>query len=98
VDELKGLIQDRYPAATFEVAPEEDPDGIYLRATVDVEDIDEVVDIFIDKLLEIQVERRLPVYVMPVRPIERVLEEIRHPRRKARTRIELEEMPLGPQL
>lgn len=90
LEELKGLIQERYPQATFEVAPEEDPDGIYLRATVDVADIDEVVDVVIDRLLELQVEERLPVYVIPVRPLERVLQQLHQPKRRIRPRIELE--------
>lgn len=90
IEELKGLIQRRYPEATFEVAREEDPDGIYLRATVDVGDINEVVDVVMERLLELQVEEGLPVYVMPVRPLERVLEQLRQPKRKIRPRIELE--------
>ena len=96
IEELKDLIQRRYPRATFEVAREDDPDGIYLRATVEVGDIDEVVDVVIDRLLELQVEERLPVYVMPVRPLERVLEQLRQPRRKIRPRIELEGVAPAP--
>lgn len=88
--ELERLIHGRYPAATFEVSEGEDPEGIYLRATVDVEDTDEVMDTIIDHLLEIQVEERLPVYVIPVRPLKRVLEELRQPRPRRRPRIELE--------
>ena len=86
--DLQGLIHGRYPAATFEVAPGEDPDGIYLTATVDVEDTDEVVDTIIDQLLEIQVEQRLPVYVIPVRPLRRVLEDLQRPRPRSRPRID----------
>lgn len=86
--DLQGLIHGRYPEATFEVAPGEDPEGIYLRATVDVEDTDEVVDTIIDQLLEIQVEQRLPVYVIPVRPLKRVLEEMQRPRPRSRPRID----------
>lgn len=89
--DLEGLIHRRYPAATFDVAPGEDPEGIYLTATVDVEDTDEVVDTIIDRLLEIQVEQRLPVYVIPVRPLSRVLEELQQPHPRRRHRIELEE-------
>ena len=90
--ELEGLIQSHYPDATFEVAPGEDPEGVYLRATVDVEDTDEVADTIIDRLMEIQVEERLPVYVIPVRPLRRVLEELGQPHPRRRPRIELEEM------
>jgi hypothetical protein len=75
--EIEALIASRYPEARFAVSEGEDPDGIYLRATVDVEDMGEVVHVFIDRLVEMQVEEGLPVYVVPIRPIERVLEYIR---------------------
>lgn len=89
VRELQGLIQARYPQASFDVAPEEDPDGIYLRATVD-EDVDDVLDVVMDRLLEFQVEQSLPVYVMPVRPLESVLARLHSPMPKLRPRIEIE--------
>lgn len=73
VAQLQGMIQQRYPTATFSVASEDDSEGIYLWATVDIEDTDDVVDLVIDRLLEIQVEDSLPVYVVPVRPLDRVL-------------------------
>ena len=44
--ELRELIAGHYPDATFTVSDGEDPDGIYLTATVDVEDMGEVVDVF----------------------------------------------------
>lgn len=74
--ELRALIQQRYPSARFRVGLGDDPEGIYLTATVDVEDPEDVVDVFIDRLLELQIEEHLPVYVVPVRPPERVLEEM----------------------
>ena len=77
IAELKQLIVSRYPDATFTVTHEEDPDGIYLTPTVDVEDTDEVVDLFIDRLLELQIDEGLPVYVVPVRPVARVAEQLR---------------------
>lgn len=75
--ELQQLIHDRYPSAIFSVYQGEDPTGTYLKATVDVADADEVVDVFIDRLIDLQVEEHLPVYVVTSRPVERVLEEIR---------------------
>lgn len=72
LEELRGTIRGRYPGATFEVGEGEDPGGIYMRATVDVEDTDDVVDVFVDRLLEMQVEQGLPIYVVPVRPLGRV--------------------------
>jgi hypothetical protein len=75
--ELQGLIQAQYPEASFAVAHGEDPEGIYLKATVDVDDIDAVVDVFMDRLLELQVEDGLPIYVIPLEPMERVLATMR---------------------
>ena len=72
IAELTGLIRDRYPSASFTVDEGEDPEGVYVTATVDVEDTDEVVDVFIDRMVDLQVKDGLPVYVIPVRPIERV--------------------------
>jgi len=70
--ELQALIQRHYPAATFRKTLGEDPEGMYLMATVDVEDTDDVVDVYIERLLEFQVDEGLSVYVIPVRPLKRV--------------------------
>ena len=53
VAELQALIQAYYPDATFQVTHGEDPVGIYVMTTVDVDDIDAVVDVYIDRLLEL---------------------------------------------
>jgi hypothetical protein len=74
VAELQGMIRQRYPSATFEVESGEDPEGIYIWTTVDIEDLDEVLDLVVDRLLELQVEERLPVHVIPIRPPEPVAE------------------------
>lgn len=71
VDELQELIRSRYPRTTFTVGEAEDPDGIYMRAIVDVDDIDEVTELFIDRMIDLQVEDGLPIYVVPVRTPER---------------------------
>src|SRR5438093_5457344 len=81
--ELQELIRQQWPETSFEVSQGEDPDGIYLDATVDIEDTDEVMDAIIDRRLDIQVEQRLPVYVIPVRPTHRVIEDLRN---RAKTR------------
>lgn len=65
--ELKELIRFRYPEATFDVTEGEDPDGIYLVATVDVDDRNDVIDLFLDRLVDFQVEEELPIYVVPRR-------------------------------
>jgi hypothetical protein len=69
---LESLIRGRYPDVVFTVFEGEDPEGVYLRATVDLDDPDEVMDVVVDALYRIQVEQELPVYVIPVQPLERV--------------------------
>ncbi len=75
--ELKEMIAQRYPDATFDVVivHGRDPEGVYLEATVDLEDVDEVLDVVSDRLFDIQVEQGLPIYVIPLQPIERVIKE-----------------------
>ena len=72
IEELQRLIQQHYPEATFQVEPGDDPTGMYVLATVDVEDTDVVVEVYIDRLLELQIDEGLAVYVLPVRPLARV--------------------------
>ncbi len=62
----------RYPEATCAVWQGEDPIGTYITATVDVPDTDAVTALIIDRLISLQVEEELPVYVIPVRPIARI--------------------------
>lgn len=72
VEELQRLIHRVYPSATFQVVPGDDPAGTYVIATVDVEDTETVIDVYLDRLLEFQIDAGLPVYVVPVRPLPRV--------------------------
>ncbi len=75
VDELIALVRQRYPSTVFVVEPsEEDPAVTHVIATVDVEDPDEVVDLVIDRMLELQIEEGIPVHLIPVRTAERVAE------------------------
>ena len=55
VQELRALISARYPDAAFAVFERNDPDGIRLQATVDLEDTDEVMDAVVDAFFHIQV-------------------------------------------
>lgn len=76
--ELRGLIEQRYPGTAFEVSRGEDePDQIHLTAVVDIEDTDEVLDLVIDRVVELQVEERIPVHVIPIRTPPRVLAAIK---------------------
>ena len=77
IDELKGLITARFPQAAFVVEEGVDPEGVYLITTVDIADTDEVIKVIGDRLVELQVDEGLPVYVTPLRPIERVVADLR---------------------
>jgi hypothetical protein len=80
LDELKALIAAKYPAASFDVFEGEDPEGVYLRATVDIEDSSDALLPALDKLHELEVEQGLPIYVVTDQPLERVIAQL-----KART-------------
>jgi hypothetical protein len=74
IAELQDVIARRYPDVTFEVSRGEDePDNIHLTAIVDVDDTDEVLDLVIDRVVELQVGEGIPVHVIPIRTPERVL-------------------------
>ena len=77
VNELKGMISERFPQAFFVVEEGFDPKGIYLVTTVDIADTDEVIDVVGDRLVDLQVDEGLPIYVTPLRPIQRVIAEFR---------------------
>lgn len=70
----KGSISDRYPQAIFDVGEGEDPDGVDVTATVDAEDMGEVVDLFLNRLVGLQVEDARPLFVVAVRPLECTLD------------------------
>jgi hypothetical protein len=75
--ELKGLITARFPQAAFVVEKGSDPRGIYLVTTVDIVDTDEVTALVGDRLVELQVDEGLQLYVTPLRPVERVVAQLR---------------------
>lgn len=77
LEELKRLVAARYPTATFSVEDGTDPWGIFLVVTIDLEDTFELIDLVGDRLLEMQVEEGLPIYVISSRPVERTLAELR---------------------
>ena len=77
VGELKGLIIARFPKADIVVEEGYDPKGIYLVTTVDITDTDDVIAVVGDRLVALQVDEGLPIYVTPLRPIERVVAELR---------------------
>jgi hypothetical protein len=77
VNERKETIAERFPQASFVVEEGFDPKGINLVTTVDIADTDEVIDVIGDRLVELQVDEGLPIYVTPLRPIQRVIAELR---------------------
>jgi hypothetical protein len=78
VQELEETIRRHDPMATFELTcGEDDPASIHLITTVDVDDPDEVGDLVIDRVVELQVDEAIPLHVIPVRPLGRVLAELK---------------------
>jgi hypothetical protein len=76
LESLQDLIRECYPTATFASFCGEDPEGVYLRVAVDLDDPDEVMDLAIDRLMEYQLEQELPIYLLPVWTDERIAEDI----------------------
>ena len=74
--ELQGLIRQRYPDSTFKLMHGDDPIGIYVLAMVDVEDTEAVMEVYVERLLELQIDAGLAVYVVPVRPLPRVMTSV----------------------
>ncbi|MGE0545348.1 MAG: hypothetical protein AB7R89_34750 [Dehalococcoidia bacterium] len=73
VAELEALVKDHYPTATFAVVPAADePGAIHIIATVDLDDPDEVADLVMDRMLTLQIDEGLPVFVIPIRTPERL--------------------------
>lgn len=76
LDEFRERISERYPEATFAVERSLEPIGVYLVVTVDVEDTSEVHHLVIDRMIDLQIEESMPLYVSVERPLARVLEEL----------------------
>ncbi len=70
--ELRTMIAEKYPEAEFRVRRGvDDPREWWLEARVELDDTEEVADLIIDRLLDFQVEQRLPIYVQAL-PTERI--------------------------
>lgn len=72
LNELRSMILHRYPMATFTISHGDDPEGIFLNVIIDIDDLDEVADVVTGRLVDMQVEEGLPVYVIPEWPPERI--------------------------
>jgi hypothetical protein len=64
--EIQTRIKAVYPEATFTVAREEDPAGIYLDAYTDAPDGFAVLDLVSDWLVDLNVNEGLAVHVIPL--------------------------------
>ena len=73
LDELRWMIQSRWSETTFFVSYGDDPEGVYLDAIVDVEDTDLVMDAIIDRLITMQVDEKLPIYVIVGQSLQRMV-------------------------
>jgi hypothetical protein len=82
VEELERLILKHNPKASFQVSAGDDPEGVYLTATVDVPDTDAVMEVVLERLLALQVQEGLPIYVIPIELPERALTAIREQQAK----------------
>ena len=74
--ELRSAILDICPAAEFEEGIGDDPEGVYLTVRVDVENFWDILDPISDLMCDIQLDRGLPVYLAPERPIARDLAQL----------------------
>lgn len=83
--ELERLIRAGYPQATFELVDGEDPPGTRLRVTVDVEDVEPVRALYLDRLVELQVEEGIPIYLRTVQPPHRWSPRLGSPAQKTST-------------
>ena len=73
VTELSTLITQRYANAALFVGPaEEDPEVTHITAMVDIDDPDEVADLVMDRMLHLQLDEDIPIYVIPIRTPARV--------------------------
>jgi hypothetical protein len=94
VDEMTEAIRQRYPEASFEISRGiDEPEQVHLWTTVDVDDPDEVLDLVLERLLEMEIDEGIPLYVIPIRTPERIAEERRRaPRPAPRLRLTVSSM------
>jgi hypothetical protein len=73
IEELQQTIVASYPSTTFEVYPSpEDCESIWVIATADVDDTDEVGDLVLDRVVSLIADEGIYVHVIPVRTPERI--------------------------
>lgn len=69
IKEITEMILRSYPGTSFTVDfdAEEQQEAVFVTAVVDVDDPDEVVDCFIDRVLTLQIDEGLPLHIIPIR-------------------------------
>src|SRR3954463_7041132 len=76
ITELTTAISLAYPGTACIVShPDDEPNSVEVTAIVDVDDPDEVLDLVIDRVIDLQVDENIPIHVVPVRTPERVSAE-----------------------
>jgi hypothetical protein len=77
VNELRETIRQHYPEASFELSQGfDEPEQILLTTIVDLDDPDEVLDLVLDRLLELEIDEGIPLYVIPISTPERTLAQL----------------------
>ena len=68
IREFTGVIRAQYPDATFDVGFGFESMNVQVTVTVDVEDTEEVEELYRRRLLNLQVEQGLPLDIITVLP------------------------------
>jgi hypothetical protein len=89
---LQATLAAHYPDATFAVFHADDPDGLYVQATVDLDEPEVILDVVRDQLYELEVEQGLPIYVVAEQPAARVAQGLQAQRGQPQPR--LSQLPL----
>jgi hypothetical protein len=71
IDEIRAAVLERYPGTTFRFTAGEGPDTVWMWATVDIDDPDEVGDLVAEKVINLVIDDRNPLLFIPVWPRER---------------------------
>jgi hypothetical protein len=72
-EELKGLIRAKYPDAEFKLVRAVDQQrSWHLLAMVDVEDLDDVGALVVEREGDMLAEEHIPIHVIPIEPRERL--------------------------
>jgi hypothetical protein len=71
IDELSEMILESFPGTKMHAEIRDDPLGVYLISEVDLDDPDEVMDLVVDRVVELNVWEGVPIHVIPLRNEER---------------------------